>query len=80
MRALQQKHFKHQGYHSECIGKLYHDPRAMRDEPSWSAPERLAFTGEAGGKYVCVSKIPWKPSIWPVTRCMPPRLQKWSDS
>ena len=46
------QHFKNHGYHTECIGKIYHDPRRFRDAPSWSAPEQLAFTREVRGKYV----------------------------
>ena len=46
------QHFKNHGYHTECIGKIYHDPRPHRDKPSWSVPEQLAFTREVRGKYV----------------------------
>ncbi|MDP6544617.1 MAG: sulfatase [Phycisphaerae bacterium] len=46
------QHFKNHGYHTECIGKIYHDPRRFRDKPSWSVPEQLAFTREVRGKYV----------------------------
>ena len=46
------QHFKDHGYRSECIGKIYHDPRAARDRQSWSVEETLAFTNEIGGKYV----------------------------
>ena len=46
------QHFKQHGYHAECIGKIYHDPRSHRDRPSWSVEELLAFTDEVGGKYV----------------------------
>ncbi len=51
------EHFKLCGYHSECIGKIYHDPRAMRDRQSWSVEETLAFTDEVGGKYVLEENI-----------------------
>jgi len=46
------QHFKNHGYHTECIGKIYHDPRSFRDPASWSIEEKLAFTDEVGGKYV----------------------------
>ena len=46
------QHFKEHGYHSECIGKIYHDPRFHRDQASWSVEEKLAFTKEVRGKYV----------------------------
>ncbi len=45
------QYFKQHGYHTECIGKIYHDPRSHRDAPSWSVEEKLAFTDEVGGKY-----------------------------
>lgn len=45
------QHFKHLGYHTECIGKIFHDPRSHRDARSWSVEEKLAFTDEVGGKY-----------------------------
>ena len=45
------EHFKRHGYHTECIGKIFHDPRAMADRQSWSVDETLAFTNEVGGKY-----------------------------
>ena len=46
------QHFKNQGYHTECIGKVYHDPPSHRDPPSWSAPELLDDTRGVRGKYV----------------------------
>lgn len=46
------QHFKDHGYHAECIGKIYHDPRSHQDERSWSVPELLAITSEVRGKYV----------------------------
>jgi iduronate 2-sulfatase len=46
------QHFKRHGYHTECIGKIYHDHPPFRDRPSWSVPEQLAFTREVRGKYV----------------------------
>ncbi len=52
------QHFKNFGYHSECIGKIYHDPRSMRDRPSWSVEETLAFTPEVGGKYALPENQP----------------------
>lgn len=35
------QHFKNQGYHSECIGKMYHNTGELGDEPSWSVPARF---------------------------------------
>lgn len=43
--------FKLHGYHSEAIGKIYHDPASARDEPSWSVPAQLDDTRAVRGKY-----------------------------
>jgi iduronate 2-sulfatase len=45
------QHFKHQGYHTGAIGKIYHDPATFRDRPSWSVPEQLDDTAAVRGKY-----------------------------
>ena len=36
------QHFKNNGYHTESIGKIYHNYANIRDEKSWSVPARLA--------------------------------------
>jgi len=36
------QHFKEQGYHTQCIGKLYHNTGNMGDEESWSLPAVLS--------------------------------------
>jgi iduronate 2-sulfatase len=46
------QHFKQHGYRCEAIGKIYHDPPAFRDEPSWSVPAQLDDTRAVRGKYV----------------------------
>ncbi|RAV29544.1 sulfatase [Sinomicrobium soli] len=46
------QYFKQHGYHTECVGKIYHDPEQAQDLVSWSVPETLAVTGKAGPKYV----------------------------
>lgn len=51
------QYFKRHGYHTQCIGKIYHDPAKAQDPPSWSVPETLAVTGECGGKYVLPENI-----------------------
>ncbi len=51
------QHFKNHGYHTECIGKIFHDPRSHRDAPSWSIKEKLAFTDEVGGKYALEENV-----------------------
>lgn len=35
------QHFKQHGYHSQCVGKIYHGKKALQDSPSWSAPEKF---------------------------------------
>jgi iduronate 2-sulfatase len=45
------QHFKNHGYHSEAIGKIYHDPPAFRDPGSWSVPAQLDDTRAVRGKY-----------------------------
>ncbi len=36
------QHFKNNGYHTESIGKVYHNYGNIRDKNSWSVPARLA--------------------------------------
>jgi len=35
------QHFKDNGYHTESIGKIYHNYANIRDDKSWSVPARL---------------------------------------
>ncbi len=35
------QHFKNNGYHTESIGKVYHNYANIRDDKSWSVPARL---------------------------------------
>ena len=51
------QYFKQNGYQSRCVGKIYHDPANLQDHISWSAPEIMAVTGEAGAKYVLEKNI-----------------------
>src|SRR5690606_5191914 len=51
------QYFKENGYHTRCVGKIYHDPAKAQDSISWSAPETLAVTGKAGPKYVLDSNL-----------------------
>lgn len=51
------QYFKQQGYHTRCVGKIYHDPASAQDPVSWSAPETLAVTGKAGPKYMLDSNL-----------------------
>ncbi len=45
------QHFKNHGYHTQSVGKIYHDPAWAQDSLSWSAPETMAVTTNPG-KYV----------------------------
>lgn len=45
------QHFKAHGYHTEAIGKIYHDPPRFRDPLSWSVQPQLDDTGAVRGKY-----------------------------
>ena len=57
------QYFKQQGYHTQSVGKIYHDPAWAQDAPSWSVPETFAVT-ETKGKYVLKIHLPatgsWK--------------------
>ena len=55
------QYFKSNGYHTQSIGKIYHDPAEAQDAPSWSAPEILAVTKKAG-KYVLPANLLQKDS------------------
>lgn len=46
------QYFKLHGYESRSVGKIYHDPADAQDRVSWSAPEIMAVTDNAGPKYV----------------------------
>lgn len=51
------QHFKNHGYHTEAIGKIYHDPPKFRDAPSWSAPAQLDDTEAVRGKYASAENL-----------------------
>ena len=46
------QHFKDNGYHTEMVGKIYHDTPRAQDRVSWSVPEQLFNTRNVRGKYV----------------------------
>jgi iduronate 2-sulfatase len=50
------QYFKNNGYHTQSIGKIYHDPAEAQDAISWSAPEILVLT-KKDGKYVLPSNL-----------------------
>lgn len=51
------QHFKAHGYHTEAIGKIYHDPPKFRDAPSWSVPAQLDDTTAVRGKYASPANL-----------------------
>ncbi len=53
------QYFKNNGYHTQSIGKIYHDPASAQDAISWSVPEILAVT-KREGKYVLPSNLQHK--------------------
>jgi iduronate 2-sulfatase len=50
------QYFKNNGYHTQSIGKIYHDPASAQDALSWSVPEILAVTKKEG-KYVLPANL-----------------------
>src|SRR5690606_8209863 len=42
------QHFKNHGYHTQSVGKIYHDPAWAQDSLSWSVPETMAVTTNPG--------------------------------
>jgi len=58
------QYFKEHGYKTRAVGKIYHDPKDAQDPISWSMPEVLSVTDDAGGKYALSknldSKHSWK--------------------
>lgn len=48
--------FKQHGYRTQSIGKIYHDPAALKDPISWSVPETMGVTTKFG-KYVLDSNL-----------------------
>ncbi|MBI5768623.1 MAG: sulfatase [Verrucomicrobia bacterium] len=51
------QHFKNHGYHTEAIGKIFHDPPKFRDAPSWSVPAQLDDTEGERGKYASAENL-----------------------
>lgn len=51
------QHFKNHGYHTEAIGKIFHDPPKFRDAPSWSVPAQLDDTEGVRGKYASEANL-----------------------
>lgn len=60
------QYFKQQGYHTQSVGKIYHDPQEAQDAVSWSVPEMLAVTDEIGGRYALPEND--IPGIWPANK------------
>lgn len=38
------QYFKEHGYHTQCVGKIYHDPKWAQDGASWSVSETFSVT------------------------------------
>ncbi|MFD2886997.1 sulfatase [Chitinophaga cymbidii] len=55
------QYFKNNGYHTQSVGKIYHDPAKAQDAPSWSVPEISAVTKKEG-KYVLPENLQKKSS------------------
>lgn len=55
------QYFKNNGYHTQSIGKIYHDPAEAQDAVSWSVPEISAVT-KREGKYVLPANLQKKSS------------------
>lgn len=51
------QHFKQHGYHTEAIGKIFHDPPRFRDAPSWSVAAQLDDTEDVRGKYASAGNL-----------------------
>lgn len=60
------QYFRQQGYHTQSVGKIYHDPQEAQDAISWSVPEILAVTDEIGGRYALPEND--IPGIWPANK------------
>jgi iduronate 2-sulfatase len=61
------QYFKQQGYHTQSVGKIYHDPQVAQDAPSWSVSETLAVTDDIGGRYALPENLN-VPGIWPASK------------
>lgn len=72
------QYFKQQGYHTQSVGKIYHDPQEAQDAISWSAPEILAVTDEIGGRYALPEND--IPGIWPANKTNSTERAKVADS
>lgn len=50
------QYFKKNGYYTQSIGKIYHDPKSAQDSLSWTGQEILSETTKEG-KYVLASNL-----------------------
>lgn len=51
------QYLKSNGYRTEAIGKIFHDPPKFRDAPSWSVPAQLDDTEGVRGKYASAANL-----------------------
>jgi iduronate 2-sulfatase len=49
--------FKQHGYHTQCIGKIFHNTGRLNDEPSWSVPAEF-HEGRHSDEYVLPENRP----------------------
>ncbi|MEQ8790426.1 MAG: sulfatase [Pirellulaceae bacterium] len=49
--------FKQHGYHTQCIGKMFHNTGDLNDEPSWSVPA-VFHEGRHSDEYVLPENLP----------------------
>ena len=63
--------FKTNGYHAQCIGKIFHNWRQddfRGDAVSWSVPEELHYNSHANDKAVVAGELP--PDLSDVPKCV----------
>ena len=65
------QHFKNNGYHTENVGKIFHNWRQddyKGDAPSWSVAQRLHYASHGSDKAIVDGKLP--PDLSDVPKCV----------
>lgn len=65
------QHFKNQGYHTENVGKIFHNWRQddyKGDAPSWSVPQRLHYATHGADKAQVRGPLP--PNLSDIPKCV----------
>lgn len=71
------EHFKNNGYHTQCIGKVFHNyPKGMQDPQSWSVKAELEW-GRHSDEYARSTPLEGKPSA---KRAITERLEVPDDT